>query len=72
WGLQHQMWYYHTHLKAHHDYSSPWWSWPLNLYPVWYFVQYYSGPFMSNIFASGNPAVFWLGFISLKAGQLFC
>lgn len=65
WGLQHQMWYYHTHLKAHHDYSSPWWSWPLNLYPVWYFVQYYTGPYLSNIFASGNPVVFWLGFISL-------
>ncbi len=58
--LQQQMWWYHTNLKATHTYSSPWWSWPLNLYPVWYFVDYQKNT-MSNIFASGNPAVFWLG-----------
>ena len=58
--LQRQMWYYHTHLKATHDYASPWWSWPLNLYPVWYFVEYFEGK-IANIFAAGNPIVFWLG-----------
>ncbi len=55
------MWWYHTGLKATHDYSSPWWSWPLNLYPVWYFVEYHKNGWMSNIFASGNFLVFWLG-----------
>lgn len=63
--LQWQMWYYHTHLKATHDYSSPWWSWPLNLYPVWYYVEYYSGGLIANIFAFGNPVVFWVGFSSI-------
>lgn len=58
--LQQQMWWYHTHLKATHAYSSPWWSWPLNLYPIWYFVDYQKGN-IANIFASGNPAVFWIG-----------
>ncbi len=58
--LQKQMWWYHTGLKATHGYSSPWWSWPLNLYPVWYFVDYQKET-MANIFASGNPIVFWLG-----------
>ncbi len=58
--LQQQMWWYHTNLKATHDYASPWWSWPLNLYPVWYFVDYHKNS-IANIFASGNPAVFWVG-----------
>lgn len=59
--LQKQMWWYHTGLKASHDYSSPWWSWPLNLYPVWYFVEYHKNNIISNIFASGNSVLFWLG-----------
>ncbi len=62
--LQKQMWWYHTNLKATHDYSSPWWSWPLNLYPVWYFVDY-QGDKTANIFASGNPVIFWAGFLAV-------
>lgn len=62
--LHQQMWWYHTKLKATHAYSSPWWSWPLNLYPVWYFVDYGKNT-IANIFASGNPAVFWVGFASV-------
>lgn len=58
--LQQQMWWYHTNLKATHDYSSPWWSWPLNLYPVWYFVDYQKNN-VANIFTSGNPILFWTG-----------
>lgn len=58
--LHKQIWWYQTNLKATHAYSSPWWSWPLNLYPVWYFVDYQKNA-MANIFASGNPLVFWLG-----------
>lgn len=59
--LQKQMWWYHSHLVATHDYSSPAWSWPLNLYPVWYFVEYHKNGLISNIFASGNPTLFWIG-----------
>lgn len=59
--LQRQMWWYHSNLVATHDYSSPAWSWPLNLYPVWYFVDYHEDGLVSNIFASGNPVLFWMG-----------
>lgn len=59
--LQKQMWWYHTNLKASHNYSSPWWSWPLNLYPIWYFVEYHKNNLVSNIFGSGNPIIFWMG-----------
>lgn len=62
--LHRQIWWYQTNLKATHPYSSPWWSWPLNLYPVWYFVDYQKN-IMANIFASGNPVVFWIGAASI-------
>ncbi len=62
--LHNQIVWYQTHLKATHTYSSPWWSWPLNLYPVWYFVDYQKDK-IANIFASGNQAVFWIGTASL-------
>jgi len=62
--LINQQWWYHTHLKATHDYASYWWSWPLNLYPVWYFVDYQKDK-IANIFAFGNPVVFWGGTIAI-------
>jgi dolichyl-phosphate-mannose--protein O-mannosyl transferase len=40
WGLQKQMWWYHTNLKATHGYTSQWWTWPLNIRPVWFYVDY--------------------------------
>lgn len=63
--LQQQMWWYHTHLKAAHDYASNWWSWPLNLYPVWYYVQYFPNGHIANIFASGNLVAFILGIVAI-------
>jgi dolichyl-phosphate-mannose-protein mannosyltransferase len=63
--LQYQMWYYHTHLQAHHDYASAAWTWPFDLYPVWYYVQYHSNGFVSNIFAAGNLVVFIGGFLAV-------
>ena len=62
--LHKQIWWYQTNLKATHTYASPWWSWPLNLYPIWYFVDYQKNN-IANIFASGNPVVFWVGSISV-------
>lgn len=58
------MWWYNTNLKATHDYGSAWWSWPLNLYPVWYFVEYQEDK-MANIFAGGNPLIFWFGTVAV-------
>ncbi len=65
YGLQNQMLSYHTNLIATHDYASKAWTWPLNLYPVWYYVQYFPNGYTANIFASGNPLLFWFGFGSI-------
>ncbi len=67
--LQKQMWWYHTNIKAHHDYSSSWWSWPLDLYPVWYYVEYFPKA-TANIFTTGNPILFWLGSFSVTAALI--
>ncbi len=56
--LHRQMYYYHTHLKATHSYASRWWSWPLTLRPVWYFVGRANGE-TASIYANGNPVLYW-------------
>lgn len=58
--LQNQMWWYNTTLKATHTYQSSWWTWPIMLRPVWYFVDY-AGDKIANIYGMGNPILWWLG-----------
>lgn len=70
WETQRQMWGYHTNLAATHPYSSPWWSWPLALRPVWYFTQETNG-LVSNIYASGNPVIFWGGLAAVLIGVVY-
>lgn len=60
WQTQQQMWWYHTGLVATHPYSSPWWSWPIMEKPVWLYVANL-GSQVANIYASGNPIIFWGG-----------
>ncbi len=61
WELQKQMRGYHWNLTAQHDWASRWWTWPLNIRPVWYHVTYDpNGIDIANTFAMGNPAVWWL------------
>ncbi|MBC7962614.1 MAG: phospholipid carrier-dependent glycosyltransferase [Steroidobacteraceae bacterium] len=60
--LQAHMLNYHRTLQATHPFSSPWWSWPLDLHPMWM----YTGAGLpdgtaSSIVSFGNPAIFWLG-----------
>ncbi len=63
--LQKQMWWYHTRLVAEHGYSSPWWSWPILLRPIWLYVDRPAGDLVANIYAMGNPIIFWFGFASI-------
>lgn len=66
WDTQRQMWWYHTGLSATHPYSSPWWSWPILIRPVYLFLEtanIYAGEaiLVSKIYAMGNPFIFWGG-----------
>lgn len=65
WGMQQQMWWYHTGLRATHPYTSPWWSWPLDLRPVYLYTSEEIGGMVSRIYAIGNPLIFWFGLVSI-------
>jgi dolichyl-phosphate-mannose-protein mannosyltransferase len=64
-GLQGGMYNYHATLTATHPYASPWWTWPLMLRPVWLYVSYLPLSVKSTIVLLGNPAVWWVGFVSM-------
>ena len=68
--LQFNMFGYHSGLVATHDFASPWWSWPIlvrpNGYvPLWLSVSNLPQNIKSTIVVLGNPAIWWIGFISV-------
>ncbi len=65
WGMQKQMWWYHTGLDATHPYTSSWWSWPLLLRPIYLYTSSEINGFVSRIYAFGNPLIFWFGLVSV-------
>ena len=59
---QKYMYDYHSKLDATHAYSSMWYTWPLMVRPIWYYVGYNVPAGMrSTISAFGNPAIWWIG-----------
>lgn len=63
-GLQQQMWWYHTNLKATHPYQSTPYDWVFDLRPVWLFVDYQKNT-IANIYTLDNPLIVWFGLISV-------
>jgi hypothetical protein len=59
--LTKSMYDYHNGLTAAHAASSPWWAWPLNLKPVWFYQGGYAGDTSASIYDAGNLVVWWLG-----------
>ncbi|MEX0626408.1 MAG: phospholipid carrier-dependent glycosyltransferase [Chloroflexota bacterium] len=59
--MQSQMFGYHFGLQAGHPAASPWWSWPLDLKPVWFYSHSYDNREMAVIYNGGNPILFWAG-----------
>ena len=64
--LQRQMWWYHTNLKATHQYQSAAYTWPLMLRPVWFWVDYQKNK-IANIYNLGNPWLWWTGVLILPS-----
>ncbi len=64
WSLEElhaQMFGYHFGLQAGHAAASPWWSWPLDLKPVWFYGHDFDGRTVGVIYNGGNPILFWAG-----------
>lgn len=61
WSVQKFMFNYHSSLTATHSYEAPWFLWPLNLRPIWYYMGTHTAAGnVSTISAMGNPAVWWV------------
>jgi hypothetical protein len=58
--LTKSMYDYHNNLRATHAAASPWWGWPLNLKPVWFFQQGFGGSTSGAIYDGGNLVIWWL------------
>jgi dolichyl-phosphate-mannose--protein O-mannosyl transferase len=59
--LQAHMLNYHRTLQATHPFASPWWSWLLDLRPMWmYMGSGLASGTVSTIASFGNPAIWWL------------
>ena len=63
--LSGQMYRYHNDLTAAHAASSPWWAWPLNLKPVWFYQNGFAGATSASIYDAGNMVIWWLGIPAL-------
>jgi hypothetical protein len=59
------MYAYHNGLLAGHAASSPWWSWPMDLKPVWFENANYAGNVATMIYDGGNPALWWLAIFGM-------
>jgi hypothetical protein len=54
------MYNYHNNLRATHAASSPWWAWPLDMKPVWFYQRDFAEQTTGVIYNTGNMVLFWL------------
>jgi dolichyl-phosphate-mannose--protein O-mannosyl transferase len=55
-----------TQVLPPHAYQSSWWTWPLDLRPIWYLYEPVDGA-QRGVLMLGNPAVLWGGLIAVAA-----
>lgn len=61
WDLTKQMYGYHNGLTSPHPASSPWWAWPFDLKPVWFYQESFAGGTTAAIYDAGNLVLWWIG-----------
>ncbi len=71
--LTKSMYDYHNNLRATHPASSPFWAWPLDLKPVWFYQGSFAGNTSAAIYDNGNLITWWLEIpaIAFVAWQAF-
>lgn len=58
------MYNYHANLKATHNFSSKWYTWPISYKPVWYYVNIADDNNKGTISGIGNISIWWMGIIA--------
>ena len=71
--LTKSMYDYHNNLRATHPASSPFWAWPFDLKPVWFYQASFAGNTAAAIYDNGNLVSWWLEIpaIAFVAWQAF-
>jgi hypothetical protein len=59
------MYRYHNTLSAPHAASSPWWAWPFDFKPVWFYQESFAGTTAAAIYDAGNLVAWWLAIPAL-------
>jgi len=59
------MYGYHSGLPDGHPASSPWWAWPFDLKPVWFYQDSFAGSTSAAVYDAGNLVTWWLGAVAL-------
>ncbi|MEK6620593.1 MAG: phospholipid carrier-dependent glycosyltransferase, partial [Chloroflexota bacterium] len=63
--LTKQMYWYHSGLTAPHPAGSPWWSWPLVLKPVYWYLGQPGAGATAVIYDTGNVVLYWGGLVAV-------
>ena len=71
--LTKSMYDYHNNLRATHPASSPFWAWPFDFKPVWFYQASFAGNTSAAIYDNGNLVTWWLEIpaIAFVAWQAF-
>ena len=64
--FQSKMYFEQTQVLQPHPYQSSWWTWPLDIRPIWYLYEPVDGA-VRSILMLGNPVVMWGGLIAVLA-----
>lgn len=59
WELTQQMYWYHSSLTSPHCAGAPWWAWPLDLKPTYWYFGASAGGSNGYIYDAGNILLFW-------------
>ncbi|WP_246331559.1 phospholipid carrier-dependent glycosyltransferase [Sphingomonas chungangi] len=62
-SFQGRMYAEQTQVLAPHPYQSSWWSWPLDIRPIWYLYEASDGGAWRGVLMIGNPAIWWGGLV---------
>lgn len=70
--FQETMFNYHMNIAKTitHTYSSNWWSWPLIVRPLSLFYWQDNQGLSSSVVLLGNPAIWWLGLVTISSTLL--
>ena len=67
--LQVAMYRYHDEFRFPHGAGSPWWAWPLDLKPLWGYLETFAEGTQATVLGAGNPFLIWLSIPALGYGM---